>query len=139
MSSRHVGVMDDAVLADYVEMSAGTVAAPIGTTATDLTVDGAGGTGPSCPAGYTMVFDYVSIENPSASTVQVTLQKVKASGTAIPVLTVALATKTSEVVDQSRFKVICPAGYRLQVVSDTAASAVVNALARLVKGASASP
>ncbi len=125
---------DDIHDLDYVLLAAGTIASPIGTTATDLTVDNVGGTGPSCPDNYTMKLDNVVVENPSASTVQITVQRVKGS-TTVPLAVVPLATKTSAVLDASRFKLIAYPGWKFQVVSDTAASAIVTGLARLVKGA----
>ncbi|MGI0067033.1 MAG: hypothetical protein ACREB9_01195 [Thermoplasmata archaeon] len=136
MSSAYSGSAfeDDVHDADYVTLAAGTIASPVGITAADLTVNNAGGTGPKCPDGFTMKLDYVIVENPSASTVQITLQVTNGTVT-YPVAYVALATKTSQPLDQSRFKLLATPGYKFQVLSDTAASAVVVGQARLTKGA----
>jgi hypothetical protein len=129
---------DDVHDFDYVELAAGTVGSPIGETATDLSVEGQGTYTPFCPDNFTMKMDSLAIENAAGSTAQITIQRKSSAATPVTVtlLTVGLATKAGVQLNASLFKLLCYPTWKFQVVSDTAASAVVNALVRLTKGAS---
>lgn len=127
---------DDIHLIDYVHLAAGTVATPIGVTATDLTVDNVGGTGPSCPDNFTMLLENVVVANLAASSATVTIQRIKGTGTPVPIYILPVAAGAAVELDQARFKLIAYPGWRFQVVSSVAASVVINGDARLIKGAS---
>lgn len=121
---------------DYVEISAGTLASPVGATAVDFTVDG-GSVAPFCPNQFTMKIDALYLINYSAGTVTLTVQRKSSASSpvTVPLLQVPLATKTGVQLTASLFKLLCYPTWKFQLLSDTAASGVGNALVRLTKGA----
>lgn len=126
---------DDIHDLDYVLLAAGTIAAAIGTSVTDLTVDNVGGTGPSCPNNYCLKIDYAIITNIAGSAINATIQRTNGTLTE-EVAIIALAANTTLVLSGERFKFIAYPTWKFQVLSSAATSLIFRGLARLTKGAS---
>ena len=124
------GLEDDIHLLDYVSLSTNTDAS---NSAEDLTVNGASGSGPSCPDNYTMVMDFVIISNTASSAGVITIQVTNGT-TTIVLANLQFAANTTLVLDTTKFKFIAYSGYKFQCITDGTAKGSVQALVRLVPG-----